>query len=55
MLVFATLTLFLPIETIASEGIKWYSDKEGMVTGRIEKKLVMSRAISRQSSYCQCL
>ena len=38
MLLFANLTLLLPVNTMASGSINWYSYKEGMVTGRIEKK-----------------
>jgi thioredoxin-related protein len=53
MLVFATLTLLLPVNTMASGNINWYSYKEGMVTGRIEKKKVFLHFYANWCGYCR--
>jgi len=52
-LVIATLSFLLPIETMASDSIKWYSYKEGMVTGRIAKKKVFLHFYANWCGYCK--
>lgn len=52
MLVIATLSFLLPIESIASDSIKWYSYKEGMVTGKIAKKKLFLHFYANWCGYC---
>jgi thioredoxin-related protein len=53
MLAIVTLALFLPIDTSASDSIKWYSYKEGMVTRRISKKKVFLHFYADWCIYCR--
>lgn len=53
LLVITTLTLLLPIDTTASDRIKWYSYQEGMVTGRIAKKKVFLHFYANWCGYCR--
>ena len=53
MLVFATLTLLLPINTMSSDSIKWYSYQEGMVAGRIAGKKVFLHFYANWCGYCR--
>lgn len=53
MLVIVTLTLLLPIDTTASDSIKWFSYQEGMVAGRIAKKKVFLHFYANWCVYCR--
>lgn len=53
MLVIVTLTLLLPIDTMASDSIKWFSYQEGMVAGRIAKKKVFLHFYANWCVYCR--
>ena len=53
MLVFATLTLVLPISTMAYGSIKWYNYNEGMVMRKIENKKVFLHFYADWCSYCK--
>jgi uncharacterized protein YyaL (SSP411 family) len=53
MLAIVTIALFLPLETSASDSIKWYSYNEGMHAGRTEKKAVFLHFYADWCGYCR--